>query len=208
MSIRFRSTGSPIDFTKVFTLEQAASALIFNQTGKNCPTNIKRDNTEYAGFWDWYDILFESINDKENPLIAHLKDDSYNDNYVCIISIPYYLIDRQDFERWCNNKGINPGFLLEETELKSAPIIKQNTSKTSIVDLRIDKIIEILIADDHNVMSVPYGGKKATKINCLLNFSKKPLLFTESTFEQAWSQGSKQNRLCLLDKNKFTPHKR
>ena len=151
MSIRFRSTGSPIDFIKVFTLEQAASALMFNQTGKNCPTNIKRDNTEYGGFWEWYDILFYSIQDEETPLIAYLPKQEEDFLYCCT----EYSINRKDFEDWCNNKGISPGFLFEETELNAPPTITQNISKISRIDRRIDKIIEILSAAGHN--AYPYA---------------------------------------------------
>lgn len=140
---------------------------------------------------------------------------------------PIRYISRKQLEDWLCNTGQKPGeyitewlqvggvvygesetTLSQQTELTAAPTVEQNILKKSIVESRIDKIIEILSAAGHEVMAVPYGEKNATRTKCLSEFSNKPLLFTDSTFEQAWSQGSKEKRLCLLDKDKFTSRKR
>ncbi|WP_138678894.1 hypothetical protein [Candidatus Accumulibacter phosphatis] len=217
MSIRFRSTGSPIDLIKVFTLKQAASALMFNQTGKNCPTNIQRDNAEYAGFWDWYDILFDAINDEEKPLIARAHSDTGFHNGLWIFDMPTYHINRSDLEDWCSHKGIRPGFLIEETESTANNTTNKDIENLSTVydvsavertisptEQRIEVIIEVLSRAGYDPMSIPNGGKRKAMDECLKN---NKIFSSESVFEAAWSVASIDGRLAMVNKEKYKAKK-
>jgi hypothetical protein len=50
-----------------------------------------------------------------------------------------------------------------------------------------------------DLLSIPYGGKKAIEVECL----KNPKLFTPSIFRRAWTAADEINRIRVKDKDNY-----
>lgn len=78
----------------------------------------------------------------------------------------------------------------------------QNSSEPneSKVDMRISEIIKCAENFKYDLMSIPQGGKVKIKAECLKN---NKVFYSESGFDKAWKQASKNRKLRVKNYNTY-----
>lgn len=71
---------------------------------------------------------------------------------------------------------------------KAEPEQPKPQKQTRIIDNRVNAIVKQATVLEYDLQSIPYGGKKKIKDKCL----NDARLFTESTFDKAWQEASRQ----------------
>jgi hypothetical protein len=120
------------------------------------------------------------------------------------LSIQYSKVRPKVFIQWADSKGYEIPqpfqFLLNGPQEEDTGVTKDSneerhqvhdtSTKTSKLDERVERILELVKIWFDDPLNIPDGGKaNIKKTLCRL----VPTLFTDSTFEKAWQKGKKGN---------------
>jgi len=181
--------------------------------------------------WDYYNTLQGGITPLQGAKLAHRIDP---DNTSAVISdkansiklLVGYLANRQatytlpelitalnsydvgDSDSWLVCREFKKG----EDDVKTFNIPqgmidvvsrqpKSSVGKIPVRPAQIEAIRKTAVGLGYNPLAIPNTGKAAIKKECL----KDAKLFTDSGFDHAWKDASKQNVICIQNKEKFLP---
>lgn len=160
---------SAFDQMQVFSFDDAARALVFDQHGWMVPMLPTKLTAEGVAYHTWLDVLTEAINVEPVLNVSVYEGDKEQKWYI----------QREHFKQWCQARGLSPRFLFGDSCRSDN---ERDTS--SVVDRRIDAILIAISAKGWDANEIPDGGKAQIKEICL----KQAKLFTDSTFDAAWKR--------------------
>lgn len=178
------------DVIEVFTFDEAARALVFDQTGRMVPALCNRLTADGSAYHDWLDVLRKAASEEVGALhISIYEDDPEKKSYI----------QRGHFREWCELRNIRPGFLFSGGEVRGGADESASAGKVTIAERRRQALMIAIAAAGYEAMSIPTGGKAAVKKACLIEAG----LFTDSTFDKAWKSAAADKKLKMKDSDKF-----
>lgn len=191
--MQYGTSGTAFDQKEMFTLDEAARALVFDRTGRYVsalPTALTPDGKAYH---DWLDILREAaLVEGDGALHISIYEEDKEKTWF---------IQRADFQRWCETRKMRPDFLFghEGKTVLDRPAAADDKEGLGRRERQIDAILTAAAALQMNPMSVPDNGKAKIKEICL----RRGELFTESGFDHAWKAACKAGKVRMQNDEKF-----
>lgn len=98
----FGHSGTPSDTLRVFTIEEAARALVYDKTGRYVPPLANALDPLGALYIEWRNRLMEAFDD---------DDERYRLQRSQFENDKRFFIQRDDLRDWCLRHGMKPKFL-------------------------------------------------------------------------------------------------
>lgn len=189
----YGSSGTAFDQQEIFTLDEAARALVFDRTGRYVPALPTALTPDGKAYHDWLAVL-------KAAALAEGADALYISIYEEDKGKTWH-IQRADFQRWCEARKMRPAFLFGD-EGKTAPdkpAAEDDKGGPGRRERQIDAILTAAAALEFPPMKIPDGGKAKIKEICI----RRSELFTNSGFDHAWKAACKANKVRMLNDEKF-----
>lgn len=191
--MQYGTSGTAFDQMEIFTLDEAARALVFDRTGCYVPALPTALTPDGKAYHDWFAILKEAaLAEGGGALHISIYEGDKEKTWY---------IQRADFHRWCEARKMRPAFLFGD-EGKAAPYklaAEDDKGEPGRGERQIDAILTAAAALELTPMEIPDGGKAKIKEICL----RRADLFTDSGFDHAWKVACKANKVRMLNAEKF-----
>lgn len=187
-------SGSAFDHKREFTLDEAARALTFEQTGRHVPALPTRLTPDGQTYHDWLEVLKEAANTEQSDALQLSVYDEDKSRTL--------YIQRKDLQAWCKGRGMRPAFLFSEHRGGSTAGTDELSAEDKQLSRRerqIEAILTAAAALDMDPMKIPDGGKAKIKEICL----RRSELFTASGFDHAWKAACKAGKVRMLNDEKY-----
>lgn len=191
--MQYGTSGTAFDQKEMFTLDEAARALVFDRTGRYVPALPHALTSDGKAYHDWLAILREAaLAEGDGALhISIYKEDREKTWYI----------QRADFQRWCETRKMRPAFLFgnEGKAVLDRPAAEDDKEELGRRERQIDAILTAAAALEMTPTNIPDGGKAEIKEICL----RRGELFTDSGFDHAWKAACKAGKVRMQNDEKF-----